>query len=1061
VASSGQRQTWVWKDLSIAGRLWLVAGIATASLLAAAASSLRVLEARTMEEREAKIRATVETVHGLVAQYGALAESGKMARADAQRAAMEAIRTLRYQGNEYFWINDLQPKVLMHPFKPELEGHDVSDMKDPTGKRLFVSFVETVRAEPGGAGFVPYSWPKPNFTVPVRKLSFVKLYSPWGWIVGSGVYLDDVDATMAAEKRKVLGIAALIAVLLTGASFLVARGVKRTVAGICRESARLEGSVREGSLSVRADPASVGREFRSVIEGMNRTADAFVQPIRTTADYVSRMARGDVPQTITDEARGDFAQIRDSLNGCSEAVRALVSDAKMLGRAAVEGRLAIRADVSRHQGDFREIIEGVNGALDAVVGPLETAAGYLDRISRGDIPPKMTADLPGDFNRIKESLNRCVEAVNALIADAKKLAEAAVEGSLATRAEASLHRGDFRMIIEGINETLDAFLAPLDVTAKLVDRISRGDIPPRIEEAWCGDFGLLEKNLNGCIDAMNALLSDAKVLSQAAAEGNLGKRADASRHQGDFRAIIEGVNRTLDSVIDPLNVAAGYVDRISRGDIPPPISQEWRGDLSALKQNLNTCLSTLEGVVSRMSAMSAAQAAGEMDAFIPEDQFDGVYRKMVSGVNAGVRMHVGNILKILEILAAYAQGDFQPVLQAMPGKQAIANQRLDLLRTNLQGITAETRGLLQAAVEGRMSARAHVERFQGDWAALLQGLNATLDAVMAPIDESAEVLRKLSQRDLRVRVQGAYRGDLAKIKDSLNATAGALHDALVHVARSVEQVSTASSEIASSSQAVAAGASQQASSIQQTSASLESMASTTRKSASSTQQANTLAEKAKEAASEGTGAMAQMAAAMGRIRVSAEGTSQIIKDINEIAFQTNLLALNAAVEAARAGEAGRGFAVVAEEVRSLAMRSKEAAGKTEELIRQSIREAADGEATSGHVSAKLTEITQSVSKVFDIVGEIAAAGQTQSRGIEQINRAVGEMDKVTQQNAASSEESSSTAQELSSQAEDLAALVRSFKLERDEPTAGEHASLPPMTIEHPPDARVIHPTNGA
>jgi methyl-accepting chemotaxis protein len=167
------------------------------------------------------------------------------------------------------------------------------------------------------------------------------------------------------------------------------------------------------------------------------------------------------------------------------------------------------------------------------------------------------------------------------------------------------------------------------------------------------------------------------------------------------------------------------------------------------------------------------------------------------------------------------------------------------------------------------------------------------------------------------------------------------------------------------------------------------------------------------------------------IRRSAEGTSAIIRDISEIAFQTNLLALNAAVEAARAGEAGRGFAVVAEEVRSLALRSKEAANKTEELIRESVRQAGEGETTARHVSTKLAEIVGVIGKVTDIVTEIAASAREQNDGITQVNSSVGEMDKVTQQNAASAEESSSAASELSGQAEELASMVSTFQLERD------------------------------
>jgi methyl-accepting chemotaxis protein len=279
-------------------------------------------------------------------------------------------------------------------------------------------------------------------------------------------------------------------------------------------------------------------------------------------------------------------------------------------------------------------------------------------------------------------------------------------------------------------------------------------------------------------------------------------------------------------------------------------------------------------------------------------------------------------------------------------------------------------------------------------------------------------------------VKGDYRGDHAKLKDALNATAEALHGAMTQVAEAVEQVSSASTQIASSSQAVASGASEQASSLEETHSSLESMTAQTRQAADSAGQASALAGNAKSSAQEGSVAMEQMQGAMGKIRLSAEGTSAIIRDISEIAFQTNLLALNAAVEAARAGEAGRGFAVVAEEVRSLALRAKEAAVKTEALIKESVKQAGEGEAASKLVAGKLGEIVTGVSKVSDIVAEIAASAREQAVGFEQVNKAVGEMDKVTQQNAASSEESSSAAEELSSQSEELAAMVGSFKVER-------------------------------
>jgi methyl-accepting chemotaxis protein len=248
------------------------------------------------------------------------------------------------------------------------------------------------------------------------------------------------------------------------------------------------------------------------------------------------------------------------------------------------------------------------------------------------------------------------------------------------------------------------------------------------------------------------------------------------------------------------------------------------------------------------------------------------------------------------------------------------------------------------------------------------------------------------------------------------------------VAEAVDQVSSAAGQIAATSQSLADGACGQASALEETSSSLAEMSSLTQRSAAIAGQANGLAQVAKGAAEGGAVAVKQMTSAMGSIKASAQATSQIIKDINEIAFQTNLLALNAAVEAARAGESGRGFAVVAEEVRSLALRSKEAATKTEGLIGESVRQASEGEVTSKQVSTKLFEIVTGIEKVSEIVTEISGAAKIQSNGVDQINKAVSDVNGVTQENAASSEESSSAAAELSSQSAELAAMVASFHL---------------------------------
>ncbi len=240
------------------------------------------------------------------------------------------------------------------------------------------------------------------------------------------------------------------------------------------------------------------------------------------------------------------------------------------------------------------------------------------------------------------------------------------------------------------------------------------------------------------------------------------------------------------------------------------------------------------------------------------------------------------------------------------------------------------------------------------------------------------------------------------------------------------QVTAAANQVAESSQVMAEGASEQASSLEETSASLEEMSSMTKQNADNAAQANTMAKEATGACQRGRDEMKRMSEAIARIKESSDQTAKIIKTIDEIAFQTNLLALNAAVEAARAGEAGKGFAVVAEEVRNLAQRSAEAAKNTSALIEESQENSDNGVAVSEEVGKVLTQIAETVGKVTQLVGEVSSASNEQAQGIDQINTAVAQMDKVTQGNAAASEESASASEELSAQAEDLNGMIRTL-----------------------------------
>ena len=295
------------------------------------------------------------------------------------------------------------------------------------------------------------------------------------------------------------------------------------------------------------------------------------------------------------------------------------------------------------------------------------------------------------------------------------------------------------------------------------------------------------------------------------------------------------------------------------------------------------------------------------------------------------------------------------------------------------------------------------------------------------LEEAARVITALSAGDLTQRMDGSYDGGFARLQAELNASMETLHSTVQQIRSASSSITSAAGEISQGNTDLSQRTEEQASSLEETAASIEELTSTVKQNADNAREASQLAVNAREQATRGGEVVQTAVVAMSAINESSKKIADIIGVIDEIAFQTNLLALNAAVEAARAGEQGRGFAVVASEVRNLAQRSAGAAKEIKTLINDSVRKVDEGSKLVNASGLTLTEIVTSVRRVADIIAEIAAASAEQSSGIDQVNRAVGQMDQVTQQNAALVEEAAAAAESLDDQARALLEVVGFFE----------------------------------
>jgi len=360
-------------------------------------------------------------------------------------------------------------------------------------------------------------------------------------------------------------------------------------------------------------------------------------------------------------------------------------------------------------------------------------------------------------------------------------------------------------------------------------------------------------------------------------------------------------------------------------------------------------------------------------------------------------------------------------------------------RTDEVAIEHEVAKVVSGAALGDFNQRINEKNKDGFFLQLAQGINELMEVSSVGLNEVVRVLGALSHGDLTETISNSYSGTFGRLKDDSNSTVEKLKDIVGQIMEASETINTAAKEIAAGNNDLSHRTEEQAASLEETAASMEQLTSTVQANSQNAKHANELAVGATDIAGKGVKVVGQVVSTMEGINESSRKVVDIISVIDGIAFQTNILALNAAVEAARAGEQGRGFAVVAVEVRNLAQRAAAAAAEIKGLIGDSVEKVEDGTKLVAQAGLTMEEIVGAIRGVTAIMSEISNASMEQTSGIEQVNQAIGQMDDVTQQNAALVEQAAAAAESLEEQTQNLAETVAHFKLDDNSRSAVQSA----------------------
>ncbi len=467
--------------------------------------------------------------------------------------------------------------------------------------------------------------------------------------------------------------------------------ISKNINNLVDDSSFIRKSIGNGNLSINLDDSKYNGAWKDILENNLITTNIFINNIRTTSDYISKVGKGEISTKYNEEEVGEFNVIKDNINNLIDNLNIFFSDILWLRKTFKDGNTRDKIDVSKYQGIYQDMAGCINDTIWISIDIFIKLFAVLKAYSKGDFSVELEK-FPGRYGLVNEHVEELRSNLLNISIEQINIANEIKQGNLCKRADVSKFSGSWAEVIEGINGLIEAFIKPINLTADCVDRIGKGDIPEKITDEYHGEFNKTKNNLNNCIDNVMALVIDVNMLSKAAAEGRLDIRVDETKHNGEFKSIVKGINELIEEMVKPIREITKIMGEISKGNLDIPVSHEYKGEFGVLAKAVNSTENVLKGVVGEIDKIIGRISDGDID-IDNIKEFDGNFKSISISLNK----IVDSLNAVLREINTAAEQVYSGAGQVADGSQALSQgateqaSSIEELTASITQVAAQTK----------------------------------------------------------------------------------------------------------------------------------------------------------------------------------------------------------------------------------------------------------------------------------------------------------------------------------------------------------------------------------